>query len=237
MNLVKTVGQPVRDKLMADGVVLAWGVETPLLRNPSGGNRVIWYAIADWSGVENVQTAMAAQLAKIAADEAKPEKGKKPSMTTAERAREVFDASKTRDWLTRDVVFWATHTNPPAGATPFSRFSYVKVKPGKGNDYRKAWEKYNKPVLDKLAADGVIMAFGLAVEEMKTDGDFTHFTWYVMNDLATMEKVRSTFLADRDHRSPEERDAIADLFTSLTDPDAARAEMLHSIIFHLPGQK
>jgi hypothetical protein len=29
MELVKTVGAPVRDKLMADGVILAWGIETP----------------------------------------------------------------------------------------------------------------------------------------------------------------------------------------------------------------
>ena len=36
MNLIKTVGAPVRDKLMADGVVLAWGMETPVLRYPGG---------------------------------------------------------------------------------------------------------------------------------------------------------------------------------------------------------
>jgi len=29
MTLVKTVGAPVRDKLMADGVVLAWGIRDP----------------------------------------------------------------------------------------------------------------------------------------------------------------------------------------------------------------
>ena len=36
MNLVRTVGAPVRDKLMADGVILAWGLETPILRYPGG---------------------------------------------------------------------------------------------------------------------------------------------------------------------------------------------------------
>ena len=35
MELVKTVGAPVRDKLMADGVILAWGIETPVLRIPA----------------------------------------------------------------------------------------------------------------------------------------------------------------------------------------------------------
>src|SRR5260370_2169301 len=45
MNLVKTVGQPVRDKLMADGVVKAWGVETPLLRVPGNATHIISYAV------------------------------------------------------------------------------------------------------------------------------------------------------------------------------------------------
>src|SRR5215472_15782323 len=35
LDLVKTVGAPVRDKLMAEGVVLAWGVHAPLLRIPA----------------------------------------------------------------------------------------------------------------------------------------------------------------------------------------------------------
>jgi hypothetical protein len=35
----------------------------------------------------------------------------------------------------------------------------VKVRPGKGLDYRRAWEKYNKPVYDKLVADHVVLAY------------------------------------------------------------------------------
>src|SRR5246127_5889718 len=63
--LVKPVGQPVRDKLMADGVVLAWGVETPLLRVPGNATHMIWYAVADYAGVEKVDSAMRAQIAKL----------------------------------------------------------------------------------------------------------------------------------------------------------------------------
>ncbi len=60
---------------------------------------------------------------------------------------------------------------------PFTRYNFVKVKPGKGADYRRTWEKYNKPIFDKLVADGVVLAFGLAAEEVKTDGEWTHFVW------------------------------------------------------------
>jgi len=36
MDLVNKVGAPVRDKLMKDGVVLAWGVDVPLVRGVYG---------------------------------------------------------------------------------------------------------------------------------------------------------------------------------------------------------
>jgi hypothetical protein len=233
LNLVKTVGAPVRDKLMADGVIFAWGVEASVLRGHDAATHTIWYSVADWASVEKVQAAMAAQYAKIAADDAKAPKGQKSTM---DRIRDAVDVEKTKDFLTRDLVF-AAGTNMPAGLLPYTRYNFTKVKPGKASDYRAAWDKYNKPVLDKLLADGTILAYGLAVEELKTTGDITHFTWYAMKDLAGMDKVRSAFIADRDRRSAEERDAITHAFTSVTDPDASRAEMDHSIIFRLPGQK
>jgi len=240
LELVKTVGAPVRDKLMADGVVLAWGVEVPLLRMPGGHTHGIWYAVADWSGVEKVDTAMRAQIAKLNEEAAKAGATKKgatagPSLTS--RIMEVADMSKTRDYLTRDLVFAATHTALPDGFLPYTHFNFVKVKPGKAAEYRKAWEKYNKPILDKLLAEGVVVAFGLSVEEVRTDGDFTHFTWYDMKDLISMDKIRAAFLADRDHRSQEEQDAIANLFASLVDLDASRSEVTRSIIFKVTPMK
>jgi hypothetical protein len=242
VNLVKTVGQPVRDKLMADGVVLGWGLETSILRGHDVNTHAIWYSVADWSGIEKVQTAMGAQLAKLAAEDAKAaeeggKKGKKGGMTTADRLRDAVDLEKTKDYLTRDLVFAAGGGMPPAGALPFVRYNYVKVKPGKGAAYRSAWDKYNKPVLDKLLADGTILAYGLSVEEVKTTAELTHFTWYAVKGLGDLEKVRSAFVADRDRRSQEEREAITETFTKATDPDASRSEVDRHIIFHLPGQK
>src|SRR5215813_890624 len=223
MNLVKTVGQPVRDKLMAEGVVLAWGVETPMIRVPENATHMIWYSVADYAGLEKVDTAMREQIAKLTEESAKGAAGKKGATAGGgplDRVREITDFAKTHDYLTRDLVSGFAPGNPPAGTLPYTRYGFVKVKPGKGAEYRKAWEKYNKPIFDKLAADGTILAFGLAVEDVRTDGDFTHYTWIATKDLASMDKVRSAFLADREKRSQEEQAAITELFTSLTDPDA-----------------
>jgi hypothetical protein len=241
LNLVKTVGGPVRDKLMADGVVMAWGVEKPVIRVPENATHMIWYMVADYAGVEKVESAMDAQIAKLTEDAAKgAAAGKKGSVAASgptARVVEITDFAKTHDYLTRSIVSGFGSSMPPAGTLPCSRYSFVKVKPGKGAEYRRAWEKYNKPVFDKMIADGTIMAYALVVEDVRTDGDFTHYTWIATKDLATQDKARAAFFADREKRSPEEQEAITHVFTELTDPDANRTELNRSLIFRLPNQK
>jgi hypothetical protein len=241
LNLVKTVGGPVRDKLMADGVVMAWGVEKPVIRVPENATHMVWYMVADYAGVEKVESAMDAQIAKLNEDAVKGsaagKKGAVPASGPTAQVVTITDFAKTHDYLTRAIVSGFTNERPTAGALPCSRYSFVKVKPGKGAEYRKAWEKYNKPVFDKMIADGTIVAYALVVEEVRTDGDFTHYTWIATKDLATQDKARAEFLADREKRSPEEQEAIAHLFAELTDPDANRTQLNRALIFHLPNQK
>lgn len=241
LNLVKTVGQPVRDKLMAEGVIQAWGVEAPLLRIPDAANTLIWFTVADYAALEKVEAAMREQIAKMTEESAKgTASGKKGAASAGgpmERVMAITEFAKTRDYLTRDLESGFAAAMPPAGTLPFARYSFVRVRPGKGPEYRKAWNKYNKPILDKLASDGTILAYGLAVEDVRTDGDFTHYTWIATKDLASQDKVRAAFLGDRNKRSAEEQDAITKLFAELTDGDAARNELTRSLIFHLPGAK
>ncbi len=236
-TLIRTVGAPVRDKLMAEGVVMAWGVETPILRYPGGTTHLIWFTVENWAGLEKVLNGMEAQLAKLAAQEAQANRGRpRPAMTTAERSRSVFDSSKTRDWLVRDLV--AGYGPPPAaGVLPFTRYNFVKVKPGKGADYRRTWEKYNKPVFDRLVADGTILAYGLAQEEVKTDGEFTHFVWIATASMAAADKIGPAFAADRARRSEKDRNEITEDFLNATEPDKARSMITRARIFKVTSPK
>jgi hypothetical protein len=239
IDVVKTVGQPVRDKLMADGVVQAWGAQASMLRVPGNGTHWVWYVVNDWSGIEKVDAAMRAQIAKMSSTDstaAVGKKGQKPVGSVYDRLGQIADLSKTHDYVTRELVSNESPTTP-AGVLPYTRYAFVKVKPGKGGDFRKAWEKYNKPVYDKLVADGVILGYGLDVEEVRTSGEFTHFTWVDTKDLAGMDKLRAAFMADRDRRTQEEQDAITNLFISLVDADASRGEIARSLIFHVPASK
>ena len=231
MNLIKTVGAPVRDKLMADGVILAWGMETPILRYPGGTTNLIWFSVANMEGVDKVLMAMEAQQARLEG-EARANKSKTPS----ERIAEAVDMTKTRDWLTVDQVF-QVGPNPPAGVLPVTRYNFIKVKPGMAADYRRTWEKYNKPVFDKLVADGVILAFGLAAEAIKTDGDFTHFVWMATGNMAGLDKIAAAFAADRARRTEAEQNSITQAFADVTEPDKARSMVTRSRIFRLPAAK
>ena len=231
MNLIKTVGAPVRDKLMAEGVILAWGMETPILRYPGGPTHLIWFSVANMDGVDKVLMAMEAQQARLEAD-ARASKSKPPS----ERLRETVDMSKTRDWLTTDQVF-KVGPLPATGVLPITRYNFIKVKPGKAADYRRTWEKYNKPVFDKLVADGVILAYGLANEAIKTDGDFTHYVWMATANMAGLDKIAAAFAADRERRTEAERNSITQEFTDVTEPDKARSIVTRSRIFRVAVPK
>lgn len=239
LDLVKTVGAPVRDKLMADGVVLAWGLETSILRHPGENTHFIWYAVNDWAGIDKVETAMRAQIAKLNEEGTKgtaTKKGAAPMSLNA-RLADTVDLSKARDFITRDLVIGFSSGAPPEGVLPYTRYNFVKVNPGKGSQFRKLWEKYNKPVLEKLAADGTIMAYGLSIEDVRTEGSFTHYAWYAMKDLASMDKIRAAFVADREHRSQEEQDAIAEAFGSVLDLDASRSDVDRALIFKVGPMK
>ncbi|MCA1577131.1 MAG: hypothetical protein LC794_07185 [Acidobacteria bacterium] len=132
--------------------------------------------------------------------------------------------------MIRDLV--ANYGPPPAaGVLPVARYNFVKVRPGKGADYRRTWEKYNKPVFDKLVADGTLLAFGLAVEEVKTDGDWTHFVWIATPTMAAADKIGPAFTADRARRSEKERNEITEAFLEVTEPDKARSIVTRSRIF------
>jgi hypothetical protein len=239
--LVNNVGGPVRDKLMAEGVVMAWGVDVPVLRAPGMPSHSIWVDVADWAGVEKVQRGMAARLQELAeqdkkaADEAR-RKGQKPPKSAAERAEETFDTSKTKDWVFRNI-YLKFASAPPPGWLGYSRIFLVKVKPGHYTPWRAAFDKYYKPVLDKLVDDGVIGAWGLGVEEVKTDGNFTHFAWVSYPNMAAMDKTRGAFMAVFSKYTDVENDHIARIFAETSDVDASRSFVLRAVIFKMAPPK
>jgi hypothetical protein len=92
-------------------------------------------------------------------------------------------------------------------------------------------------VFDKLVADGVVLAYGLAQEEVKTDGDFTHYVWMATANMAGLDKIAIAFAADRARRTADELKTIAAAFNEVTEADKARSQVTRSRIFRLPATK
>ena len=237
--LVNNVGGPVRDKLMAEGVVMAWGVDVPVFRAPGQPTHSIWFDVADWGGVEKVMTGMDAKLKELAEQDKKAaaevRRGQKAPISTAERIEATFDTSKTKDWVFRNLYVKYSSAPPPAGGSPVSRIFLVTAKPGKAAEWRAAFDKYYKPTLDAAVGDGTIGAWGLGIEEVRTSGEFTHFIWVGYPSMAAMEKLRNTFVALGAKRSAEENQHIEHVFAATSDAAAARSLLLRPIIFKMGG--
>jgi hypothetical protein len=91
------------------------------------------------------------------------------------------------------------------GAAPLTWVAYTKVKPGKTQDWVKAGLKYDKPILDKLVAEGAVLTWGYAVRASHRPGyEWTHLTWVTCPDWAGIGKWMGASMAAMAARSPEE---------------------------------
>ena len=242
LNQVKKYDEPTFEKLMAEGAVLAWGVDEPVLHEPGAPTHSFWWLSPDMGAFDKVFAAFEANEKKMKADDAAAaeearKKGRPAPKTSFERFAETVDFSKHKDWIFRDLLIRFRNEPPPADAKPYAWITSVHVAPGKGDDFQKWWEKYVKVVLDKLVEDGTINGYEFGVEEAKTTDAFTHLGVVSLPNLAAREKVRNAFYADRQARSPEERNQITQNVLALIDPTATRNIVLQSVILHVAMPK
>ena len=239
MDLVKKYDEPLFNKLMAEGAVMAWGVDVPILHEPGGASHTFWWVSPDMGAFDKVFAAFEEHEKQMKADDTKAaeearKKGRVAPKTAEERFLETVDISKHKDLLLRDLIVRFTDKPRPENAPlPYTWITTIRVKPGKGDDFRAWWEKYVKPVLDKLVDDGTIIGYEFGVEEAKTTDMFTHFGTVLLPNLAAREKVRNTFYADRQGRSAEEREHITNTVLKAIDPDASRNFIVRSIALHV----
>ena len=242
MNLVKKYDEPTFDKLMSEGAVLAWGLDEAVLHEPGAPTHSFWWTSPDMGAFDKVFAAFEAEEKKMKEDDmAAAAEARKKGRPAPKSVNDIFmesvDWSKHKDWIFRDLAVRFGGGPPPAGARPYSWITVVRVEPGKSDEFRQLWDKYIKPVLDKLVDDNTIHGYEMGVEEVKTTDSFTHFVIITLPNLAAREKVRNAFYADRQARTPEEREVINHRFTKVLDYSATRNMVLHSVILHVAAPK
>lgn len=78
---------------------------------------------------------------------------------------------------------------------PVEYLAEFQVKPGKEAEFIELVKKYNKPLFDRLAAEGAVLAWGLDTKVVHQEGGTTHMLWWVTADFSGMDKVFAGFEA------------------------------------------
>ena len=210
VELLKKVQQPVLDRLVTEGVVLAGGIDEAFVHIPGGETHVTWWQVGSQSGIQRVLEELAAEFGKLTPDETQKFAG------TIESHHDLF---------LRHLI---ASVKPSTGARPFHWIATVKVQPGKGGEYEELWRKYRQPGYEKAMAEGHLLAYSLAVEEVHTEDPGYRYLWLAFSDLASREKVQAVLHA---MRTEEERRRIEALFQGATDPSAHRDLLYRALVY------
>ncbi len=105
---------------------------------------------------------------------------------------------------------------------PITVASFFKVMPGKGDTVMELFKKYDKPVLDKLMAEGTITGWGVGRPWVHTNGAWNLLFWIDAPDMGAHEKVDQAFEAAEKARSKEENKKIQESFFAAVAMDAHR---------------
>ncbi len=186
--------QPVLDRMFKDGTLVSWGNFETLVHQEDGYTHGVWWQASGIAGLERARL----ELIKLPPS---------PAMTGA----------RHRDFLYRSLIHYTKAAGPTSG---YLRVSSSQVQPGKGDEFRKLWEKYAKPTYDELLANGTITYYELEVEDVHTQNPGWRYVVSIAPSAEAVDKVNATFVALNQKRSAEEREGISAMFREVTVPGA-----------------
>ncbi len=211
----KKNAQPVLEKLVADGVITEFGSDRTTIHAPDSFSHATW-----WSG--KTQAAVEQALEALVASEAK--------LSPEERKRQDTDFAGTRhaDLLLRSILYKSRTVKADRG---YGIVSATKVQSGKAQEWQALWDKYTKPVYEKLYADGTVTGYGIDVEQVHTGDPGMRYAWHIVPNAEALDKVNAAFEAVRQKSSPEERRAIGRMFAEVSEGGAHRDHMSQIIAY------
>jgi hypothetical protein len=205
---------PALDQLIAAGTIDAYGVDSDILHG-QGANVAFWITGADFAAIDAAEKAVQSVM------RANPEKMK--------TAWSVIDFASHRDIIVRSLE--SNHSKVPAGTLPVTGFSMEKIKPGQENVARTLFLHHQKPVLDKLVADGTIYGYSLDVEAVHTSAPGATWLVVTMPNLGAKDRVRAAFNAAREKMPAGERQAVDKVYDEAFDHSAHRDSLAQALIF------
>jgi len=205
---------PELDKLLAAGTIRGYGVDSDIVHTGEPN-------VAFWISSSNFTTLAESEKAVQSVIRGNPDKMK--------TAWGLSDFAAHRDLIVRSVE--SNYGRVPEGALPVSDFDARKIKPGKSSSVLMMFRHFDKPILDKLVADGVIYGYSLDVEAVHTMEPGMSWFITVLPSLGAKDKVRAAYNAAFEKLSASERDAMQKMEDDMFVPGSHRDSLSEALIF------
>ena len=178
---------PLGAKLLKDGTINGYGIDMDMFHQPGVTNAALWIDVSSFAAFGKLEEAVHAAMKAS------------PQLISATMA--ATDPAAHADIMVRHMF---TNMKPAAaGSLPYSNFYAVKVKPGKMNEFSDVFAKYQKPIYDKLVADGVLIGYSVDTEIIHSDAASMVWIITVMADLGAKDKVMAVTRAAPDRRAAQ----------------------------------
>lgn len=207
--------EPLLDKLIASGVVNAYGMNVSMLHVPDRNNVDFWVEVPDFAALDKEEKAL--------------EEFEKANPALMGDLRSMSDPATHHDLIigVREGNFGSV----PAGSMPVTDFDVVRLQPGRMDEFMELVRKYDKPVLDKLVADGVIYGWEVDTEAVHTMAPGLVWFLVTMPDLGTKDKVEAAFTASFKNLPEGERNMVEKTYRELVVPGSHRDDLAVSEVF------
>jgi len=117
-------------------------------------------------------------------------------------------------------------TTPPAG--PLMAVAYYKVKPDHVGDFVGYFKRHIQPVLETLAAQGVVLAWRLDANELHHSAEATHSLWFTLPDYAALDKLAAA-RQQAEQESLKHKKGEPELIEEMTDPEQHHDQIFRAI--------
>ena len=140
-----------------------------------------------------------------------------------------------RSRLTPVLVMAALLLLPPLlaaqeGPTPLTWVGMMKVKPGADLQFEKAFDTYEKPILDQLVADGKAISWGLGYE-LAGPGGYDYVSWITVPGWAGIGAVEAMFDQRWEGMSEDDLTAMFEDWLAAIEPGDEQTQLLQHEVF------
>ena len=178
LRLIREETKPIFDALLKENKIAGWGVAVPVTHSSDPTTHLVYAALPDWGGADDVANAIEKANA---------------AMTPADMKRMGELASSIRQGSMRDIILRhvVQTTTAPASQPRYIRTDTHVIKTGREGDAVQLFNEWAKPIFVDLAAKGTVSVWGLSVHGVPDGGQdgWTHMVWYFMPDMAGQDVI------------------------------------------------